>query len=85
LYVNLVKFSFDPKLEIINTFNIVRIPITVSEKFPSCGMIVIEGIINNIVFKVPLEPDGKGSHWFEMGLVLFYSFNQEPLNLSKKN
>ncbi len=31
---------------------------------PSRGMNMIEGLVNEIKFRVLLEPDGNGSHWF---------------------
>jgi hypothetical protein len=36
----------------------------VSAKLPTRGMVMIEGNINKIRFRAPLEPDGHGTHWF---------------------
>ncbi|PKM68611.1 MAG: hypothetical protein CVU95_03140 [Firmicutes bacterium HGW-Firmicutes-2] len=57
---------FDSKLEIIEAYYIIRIPLASSEKLPSRGMVMIEGTLNGVAFHTPLEPDGKGSHWFEL-------------------
>jgi hypothetical protein len=29
-------------------------------------MVMIQGTINNVPFQSPSEPDGRGSHWFEL-------------------
>jgi hypothetical protein len=33
-------------------------------------MVVVEGTINGFHFQTPLEPDGKGSHWFRVDKAL---------------
>ncbi len=45
---------------------IVRLPKPASAKLPSRGMVMAEGTLNGKPFQAPLEPDGKGSHWFTM-------------------
>lgn len=45
---------------------IIQIPKEVSIDFPSRGMVMVEAKINKAVIKIPLEPDGLGSHWFEV-------------------
>lgn len=60
------KISFKTKLYKINSWTIVHLPKEASAKLPSRGMTMIEGTINGIEFKMPLEPDGKGSHWFRL-------------------
>ena len=80
-----MSLIFESKLEIIQSHYIIRIPIAISEKFPSRGMVMIEGLINNIGFKTPLEPDGKGSHWFELDKTFIKALNirvGDPVSLS---
>ena len=48
----------------INSIPIIHLPKTTSEKFSSRGMNMAIGKINGNSFVIPLEPDGKGSHWF---------------------
>ncbi len=45
---------------------IVVLPEAVSAKLPSRGMVMAEVTMEGRVFEVPLEPDGRGSHWFEV-------------------
>jgi hypothetical protein len=33
-------------------------------------MVMVQGTINNVNFKAPLEPDGKGGHWIEVSTLL---------------
>lgn len=48
----------------IGTHAILRLPKDASAKFPSRGMAMAAGSINGTKAVFPLEPDGKGSHWF---------------------
>lgn len=57
---------FSVRLSKIGSVDILRIPKDVSAKLPSRGMVYIEGTINGSKFQTALEPDGKGSHWFEI-------------------
>lgn len=61
-----MKDIFEAKLSKIQDIIIIVLPLESSKKLPSRGMVMVEGTINNISFKVALEPDGKGSHWFEV-------------------
>ncbi|HHV12972.1 MAG TPA: DUF1905 domain-containing protein [Clostridiales bacterium] len=61
---------FEAALSKIESRNILRIPPSASEKLPSRGMVMVQGTINGVAFKAPLEPDGKGSHWFEVNDLL---------------
>lgn len=54
------------KISKIGKINTIVLPIELSKELPSRGMVMVEGTINNIPLKVALEPDGKGSHWFEV-------------------
>ncbi|MFA9464693.1 MAG: YdeI/OmpD-associated family protein [Velocimicrobium sp.] len=61
-----MSILFKTTLSKVESTNIIKIPLDSSEKLPSRGMVMIKGTINNISFKAPVEPDGKGSHWFEV-------------------
>lgn len=62
--------SFETKLARIDSWIILILPVEVSAKLPSRGMIMVSGTLNGIPFKTLLEPDGrygpgkKPSHWF---------------------
>jgi hypothetical protein len=67
---NTPSISFEAKLFKIKSWTILRLPSDASAKLPSRGMTMVSGIINDIPFKIVLEPDGKygsglkPSHWF---------------------
>ena len=85
-----MSIFFEAALLSIESRNIIKIPLSSSEELPSRGMVMIQGTVNDISFKAPLEPDGKGSHWFELSDALFVeagiivgqtaSFRIEPIN-----
>ncbi len=50
----------------INGWTIVRLPDNASAKLPSRGQVMGAGTINDAAFETPLEPDGRGSHWFHI-------------------
>jgi hypothetical protein len=43
-------------------------------------MVYVKGTINNFPFQTPLEPDGKGSHWFKIDKTLQ---NKAKLSMDK--
>lgn len=57
---------FEATLSTIGPWTILRLPQEASAKLPSRGQIMVDGAINGIPFHTPLEPDGKGSHWFKV-------------------
>jgi len=59
-----IKFQATPYT--IGSWTVLRLPQTASKKLPSRGMSMVEGTINGSHFEAPLEPDGKGSHWFKI-------------------
>ncbi len=85
-----MSIFFEAVLSEIESRKIIRLPLSSSEKLPSRGMVMIQGTMNDIIFEAPLEPDGKGSHWFEVSDTLLeevgvmvgqtVSFNIEPIN-----
>lgn len=62
--------QFETELIQIKSWTIIRLPKNISKELPSRGMVMVEATINNIDFKVPLEPDGIGSHWFKVSETL---------------
>lgn len=60
-----ISFTATPRL--VNGWAIVELPDTASAKIPTRNMAVAEVTINGTATKVPLEPDGRGSHWFRVG------------------
>ena len=60
------KIRFQAKLTAVGSQAILRVPEAASRKLPSRGMSVVEGTFNGHAFQAPLEPDGKGSHWFRV-------------------
>lgn len=65
---------------IIASKMIVILPDSISKQLPSRGMSMIEGNINGVPFTAPLEPDGRGSHWFEISEKLIKEGN---INIEK--
>ena len=65
-----MSIIFESKLSKIGNLLVIRIPLDSSKKLPSRGMVMVRGTINNLNFKAPLEPDGKGSHWIEVSTLL---------------
>lgn len=50
---------------------LLTLPKDASAKLASRGMAMVEGTLNGTPFQAVLEPDGKGSHWFQVnGAVL---------------
>lgn len=50
----------------IKDWLIIKLPKDQSEKLPSRGQVMVKGQINSITLETPLEPDGRGSHWFKV-------------------
>src|SRR5476651_1050276 len=64
--VNVPAIRFEAKLFKIGSLTILRLPQSASAKLSSRGMTMVKGIINGYHFQIPLEPDGRGSHWFKV-------------------
>jgi hypothetical protein len=60
------SIRFETKLFSINTWTILQLPKSASAKLPSRGQTMVRGKLNGVNFISPLEPDGKGSHWFKV-------------------
>jgi len=58
--------EFSTTLVEIAGLNIIRVPPDISALFPSRGMVMAKLFQMGMEFIVALEPDGKGSHWFEL-------------------
>ena len=50
----------------IGARTILKLPKSASMKLPSRGQTMVKGTINGCQFQAALEPDGDGSHWFEI-------------------
>lgn len=61
-----MSISFEATLSKIESRIIIKVPLSSSKQLPSRGMVMIQGTMNDVSFIAPLEPDGKGSHWFEV-------------------
>ncbi len=59
-----IRFTAEPFT--IGSWTILHLPKSASAKLPSRGMVMVEGTINGVDVQTPLEPDGKGSHWFSV-------------------
>lgn len=59
-----MDLKFESEIQVIHDYAICRIPIDISQEFPSRGMNFAQITISSEVFEVNLEPDGQGSHWF---------------------
>ena len=57
---------FETTLFTIGSSTILLFPKPASAKLPSRGMAMVEGTINGVDAVLPLEPDGKGSHWYNV-------------------
>lgn len=74
------SISFESKLFQIGSWTLVRLPINESAKLPSRGMVMASGTINGHPIQTPLEPDGKGSHWFRLDQATCKSIKAEAGN-----
>lgn len=62
---------FQATLTAIGSQAIVKLPKAASSRLRSRGMNLVEGTLDGHAFQAPLEPDGKGSHWFKVsGMML---------------
>ena len=65
-----MEITFKGTLVNIGPKDFIRIPLSLSGKLPSRGMVMGRVVINNIEFILPLEPDGKGSHFIEINELI---------------
>lgn len=61
---------FEAKLFKLGSWTLISLPKSASAKLPSRGMAMVEGMVNGFPFQAALEPDGKGSHWFQIDQTL---------------
>jgi hypothetical protein len=57
---------FAPQPLTISGKRIIPIPRSMSEKFPSRGIVLVSIAYDDVIVPIVLEPDGWGSHWFEI-------------------
>jgi hypothetical protein len=53
-----------------NHWSFLVLPLSVSARLPSRGVIAIEGTMNGFPFKATLQPDGHKSHWLKVAQAL---------------
>ncbi len=61
-----MSIHFTSSVSLTRGRKIIKLPKEASELLPSRGMVVVNGLVNSIPFTGLLEPDGNGSHWFEL-------------------
>ncbi len=61
-----MSISFNAILHEIEARKVIKLPQDISKELPSRGMVMVQGSMNGYPLIVPLEPDGKGSHWFSL-------------------
>ena len=59
-----MPIKFSTHVISINGRNLVRLPLEASQQLPSRGQTMVAGTLNGHAFKLPVEPDGRLSHWF---------------------
>src|SRR5215813_4357318 len=57
---------FQATLTAVGSQTIVKLPKAARSSLRSRGMNLVEGTFDGHAFQAPLEPDGKGSHWFKV-------------------
>lgn len=67
---NSMGIVFKVVLSELGSRKIIRLPLSASERLPSRGMVMVQGMMNGVAFQAPLEPDGRGSHWLEVSDIL---------------
>ncbi len=60
------KIHFEATPFTVHDWTLVLLPEEASAPLPSRGMLMGEGTLNGVPFQAPLEPDGRGSHWFKI-------------------
>lgn len=72
-------YIFDVTVSNVNQYSLVKLPLEISKMLPSRGMNMAEIQIENYKATLPLEPDGKGSHFFMLDENVF---EPHPFDLS---
>lgn len=72
-------YTFEASLITIKHVSLIKIPPEISQKLPSRGMNMAEIQIEDYKATLPLEPDGKDSHFF---ILEDRAFKSHPLSLS---
>ena len=67
---NISMIRFKTKLFKIGSWTILNLPREASANLPSRALTMVEGNLNAVPFRVALEPDGRGSHWFKVDEAL---------------
>ncbi|HTK39419.1 MAG TPA: YdeI/OmpD-associated family protein [Patescibacteria group bacterium] len=62
--------EFRAPIELVHDTMLVVLPAPASQLLPSRGMVMVQGTIDGATFTAPVEPDGRGSHWFKVADVV---------------
>lgn len=76
-----IRFKTEPFK--IGDWTIVLLPQNASDKLPSRGMVMVKGTVNDHEFQTALEPDGRGSHWFQVDDALRKAASLNPGNAAE--
>lgn len=68
---------FGTQLFEIGSWTILKLPTEASAQLPSRGQTLVKGTINGFQFQTPLEPDGRGSHWFRIDKDMSKAINAD--------
>ncbi len=60
------NITFKTKVLGIGGWKVIRLDSESSRKLTSRGLVMVSGSINGTEMETTLEPDGKGSHWFQL-------------------
>lgn len=58
------EHKFHGPIQHIDATQLMVLPLEISEKLPSRGMVMARFQVADLTWTAPLEPDGKFSHWF---------------------
>lgn len=78
----LIRFKATPVK--IGSWTILRLPAGASKQLPSRGQVMVEGTLNGVDFRTPLEPDGRLGHWFRLEDDVLKSAGDGPVTLAIK-
>ncbi len=72
-----MTIDFESQVLKIGACDLIILPQSASAQLPSRGMVMAKSNINNLDVQIPLEPDGKGSHWLEVTPAMKTAFAAE--------
>lgn len=72
------RIGFQARLQRAGSWTILRLPRSASARLPSRGMAMVEGTVNGIGLKCPLEPDGSKGHWLKVEKGMLEGIGANP-------